>query len=80
MQGGDLQSNHRSWGDFFLDVVATEGYAQMLSRYASVSTQLYLCLTINYSFVSIHNVRQFCDVVASRVGMQLGSLQLHLPP
>ena len=29
----DLQSNHRSWGDFFLDVVATEGYAQMLSRY-----------------------------------------------
>ncbi|KAL3151167.1 hypothetical protein ABBQ38_013029 [Trebouxia sp. C0009 RCD-2024] len=27
-------SNHRSWGDFFLDVVATEGYAQMLSRWA----------------------------------------------
>lgn len=51
MQDCDLQSNHRSWGDFFLDVVATEGYAQMLSRCASVPTQLYLCFTTNYSLV-----------------------------
>jgi len=29
-----LQSNHRSWADFYLDVVATEGNAQMLSRMA----------------------------------------------
>ena len=28
------QSNHRSWADFYLDVVATEGNAQMLSRMA----------------------------------------------
>jgi hypothetical protein len=27
-----LQSNHRSWADFYLDVVATDGNAQMLSR------------------------------------------------
>ncbi|KAK9815692.1 hypothetical protein WJX72_008180 [[Myrmecia] bisecta] len=27
-------SNHRSWADFFLDVIATEGRAQMLSRMA----------------------------------------------
>ncbi|KAK9903375.1 hypothetical protein WJX75_004155 [Coccomyxa subellipsoidea] len=27
-------SNHRSWADFYLDVVATEGNAQMLSRMA----------------------------------------------
>lgn len=29
-----LQSNHRSWADFYLDVVATDGNAQMLSRMA----------------------------------------------
>lgn len=29
-----MQSNHRSWADFYLDVVATEGNAQMLSRMA----------------------------------------------
>ena len=28
------QSNHRSWADFYLDVVATDGNAQMLSRMA----------------------------------------------
>lgn len=28
------QSNHRSWADFYLDVVATDGNAQMLSRLA----------------------------------------------
>ena len=27
-----LQCNHRSWGDFFIDVLTTEGHAQMLSR------------------------------------------------
>jgi hypothetical protein len=30
----DVQSNHRSWADFYLDVVATDGNAQMLSRMA----------------------------------------------
>ena len=29
-----MQSNHRSWADFYLDVVATDGNAQMLSRMA----------------------------------------------
>lgn len=29
-----VQSNHRSWADFYLDVVATDGNAQMLSRMA----------------------------------------------
>ena len=28
-----MQANHRSWADFFLDVVMTHGRAQMLSRY-----------------------------------------------
>lgn len=28
------QSNHRSWADFYLDVVATDGNAQMLARMA----------------------------------------------
>ncbi len=32
--GATVQSNHRSWSDFYLDVVATEGNAQMLSRMA----------------------------------------------
>jgi hypothetical protein len=31
---GGPQSNHRSWADFYLDVVATDGNAQMLSRMA----------------------------------------------
>ena len=29
-----LQCNHRSWADFYLDVLMTEGHAQMLSRWA----------------------------------------------
>ena len=29
-----VQANHRSWGDFFIDVLTTEGHAQMLSRQA----------------------------------------------
>lgn len=27
-----LQCNHRSWADFFVDVLTTQGDSQMLSR------------------------------------------------
>ena len=33
-QPAAAQSNHRSWADFYLDVVATDGNAQMLARMA----------------------------------------------
>ena len=33
-QSAAAQSNHRSWADFYLDVVATDGNAQMLARMA----------------------------------------------
>jgi len=67
-------ANHRSWADFFLDVVATDGRAQMLSRAAVAAAfpafMLAVCVIRSVILFRRDNVKDFNvfnEMIESRI-------------